>query len=128
MNLRQQAAADLLGILEDTAAGFGWSVTVTSPELVSASLTGFSNDIGHTIDPQTGQAVIGRKASVALAIASLRAAGLDLPRNISASSSKPWIVVFNDIGGISHKFKVSEALPDRGAGLVTCLLELYRDR
>jgi hypothetical protein len=126
MNLRQQAAADLENILGDAASGFGWPITVTSPQLVSAELTGFSTDISLVIDPQTGVAVSGRRVSVALSISRLREAGLDIPRGVAAKDSKPWIVVFNDIGGSSHKFKVSASSPDLAAGLVTCALEMYR--
>ena len=126
MSLRDQAAADLRVILEDSVGGFGWPITVTSPEGVTASLVGFSNDIAQTIDPETGIAVSGRSASIALAIASLTAAGLGLPRSIADGARYPWRVTFNDIGGTSHTFKVSEAMPDRAIGAVTCTLEAYK--
>lgn len=125
MSLRAQAAADLRGIVEDPA-GFGWSISITSPAGVTAALTGLSSDIGQTIDPETGVAVSGRRASIAITIASLLAAGLALPRAIADGASKPWIVAFNDIGGSSHTFKVCEAMPDRALGVVTCLLEAYK--
>ena len=125
MSLRAQAAADLLAIVED-AAGFGWPITVTNPAGTAADLTGLSADIGQMIDPETGIAVVGRKASVALAIASLTAAGLALPIGISSTASKPWRVTFNDLAGGTHEFKVSEAMPDRAIGVVTCILEAYK--
>jgi len=34
--------------------------------------------------------------------------------------------MFDDINGHSHTFKVSEAMPDRAIGIVTCMLETYR--
>lgn len=126
MGLRDEAAADLQAILEDSADGFGWSVTVTDPAGTEATLTGFSNDIAETIDPDTGQMVVGRQASVALAIASLTAAGLGVPRGIADSASKPWRVRFDDLEGTTHEFKVTEAFPDRGIGGVTCVLEAYK--
>jgi hypothetical protein len=126
VSLRELAAADLKVILEDSATGFGWAITVTNPEGTEATLTGFSTDIGQTIDPDTGQAVSGRRASVAIAIASLTDAGLGLPRSIADSGSRPWVIVFDDIHGTSHRFKVAESMPDRAAGVVTCLLEAYR--
>jgi len=126
VSLRNQAAADLLAILEDSAGGFGWPITVTSPEGVTASLVGFSNDVAQVIDPETGIAVSGRVASVALAIASLTAAGLGLPRAIADGERRPWRVAFNDIGGTAHSFKVNEAMPDRAIGIVTCTLEAYK--
>jgi hypothetical protein len=126
VGLREIAAADLKSIVEDSAGGFGWLIKVTDPDTLEASLVGFSNDVSQTIDPDTGQAVSGRIASVALAIASLTAAGLGLPRGISDKTSKPWIVMFNDIGGTAHTFKVRESMPDRALGIVVCTLEAYR--
>lgn len=125
MSLREQAAADLKTIVEDLD-GFGWPITVTDPFGITAALRGLSTDIGHTIDPETGVAVSGRRASIAIAIASLTAAGLGIPRGIADASSKPWVIVFNDIGGIAHTFKVCEAMPDRAIGVVTCLLATYK--
>ena len=124
MSLRQQANADMIAIVE-SVTDFGWPITVTSPAGVSLAMVGLSTDIGVTMDPQTGMPISGRKASVALAIASLIAGGLDIPRGIADRTSKPWRVTFADIGGTSHTFKVVESAPDRAAGLVTLLLEAY---
>lgn len=125
MGLRATAEADLAGILEDKTAGFGWDITITDPAGSPASLVGYSNDIGLSIDPDTGQAVSGRRASIALRISSLTAAGLGIPMGIVDSTSKPWVVTFDDINGTAHTFKVQESHPDRAIGMVTCLLELY---
>jgi hypothetical protein len=124
MSLREQASVDNAIIVEDPD-GFGWPITVTSPEGVSAALMGLSSDVSLVIDPETGQAVSGRTASVALRVASLTAAGLAMPTNVPESSSYPWLVVFDDINGNSHTFKVSSSRPDRAFGLVVCLLEAY---
>lgn len=126
MSLRNQAAADLVTILEDDVAGFGWVITVTDPDGTSAALKGFSTDIGTTIDPETGMAIVGRQASVALPISKLTEAGLAVPRAIHDACMKPWVVVFDDIEGVSHTFKVREAMPDTAVGVVTCILEVYR--
>jgi len=83
------------------------------------------NDIAQVIDPDTGQAVSGRLASVAIRIGALTAAGLSLPVGIVDAGSKPWVMEFNDINGNPFKFKVSQSNPDRALGLVACLLELY---
>lgn len=124
MSLRETAAADLRAIVED-AEGFGWPITVTNPAGEALDLVGLSTDIGQTIDPETGIAVIGRKASVAITIASLEPLG-GLPAHVASPALKPWRVTFNDIGGTSHEFKVMEAMPDRAIGLVTCVLEAYK--
>lgn len=125
MGLREQAEADLGGILEDKNRGFGWAITVTDPDGNYADLVGFSDDISQLIDPETGQVVSGRLASVVLRISSLTADGLGLPVGISDASLKPWVVVFDDIGGTSHTFKVQQSNPDRALGVVSCILETH---
>jgi hypothetical protein len=125
MSLREQAAADLRTITEDVD-GFGWSITVISSEGLEAQLTGLSTDIGLMIDPDTGAAISGRRASVAIAIATLTAAGLSMPKAVSDKTQKPWQVRFADIAGAPHTFKVQEVMPDRAAGIVVCFLEAYR--
>lgn len=127
MSLRELAEQDLGAILEDSTTGFGWSITVTDPAGTSVPLTGFSDDISQVIDPDTGQLISGRHASVALRISSLVLAGLELPRGISNTSMKPWVVTFDDINGNAHTFKVQQSNPDRALGLVTCILESYDD-
>lgn len=124
--LREIAEADLGTILEDSVYGFGYSITVTDPLGEVKTLTGFSNDIAQVIDPDTGEAVSGRFASVALRISSLTAVGLAIPVNIADSKSKPWLIQFNDINGNAFKFKVSKSDPDRAIGIVICILELYQ--
>jgi hypothetical protein len=126
MSLRLQAAADLLSIVQDATTGFGWPIVLTSPEGLTVALMGLSTDVGQTIDPETGVAVSGRRASVAIPIATLTALGMGLPRAIADSSSKPWVVRFQDVHGAPQSYKVQEAMPDRALGIVTCLLEAYR--
>ena len=126
MNLREKAEADLGSILENSSTGFGYPITLTDPAQLSKDLTGFSNDIGFLIDPDTGLAVSGRRASVALRISTLIAEGFtSLPTAIQDKTLKPWIVNFNDINGNAFIFKVSDAQPDRGLGIITCTLEIY---
>jgi len=125
VSLRLQAAADLATIVED-AAGFGWPIKVTSPDLDTADVVGFSSDVAMTLDPGTGVMVSGRTASVAIRMAALTAAGIGIPRGIADPKSKPWTVEFTDILGNPHMFKVSESHPDRAIGLVTCSLESYK--
>lgn len=127
MNLRALAESDLGFIVEDGETGFGWPITLTDPAGFSSvdPLTGLSDDIAQVIDPDTGQAVSGRLASIALRISTLYAQGYTLPQGIADASAKPWIVEFNDINGLPYKFKVQQSNPDRALGLVTCLLETY---
>lgn len=126
MNLRILANQDMTSILEDTTTGFGWDITLTAPNGTSMSIVGFSGDIGTTIDPETQALVAGRTAHVSLPIAKITTMGQGLPRAIASTSSKPWIASFNDLEGASHTFKVSDAMPDRTLGLISCLLEAYK--
>jgi len=125
MSLREIAEADLAVTLEDGVGGFGWPITITDPTGASAALVGTSTDIAQVIDPDTGVAVSGRSASVAVRIASLTAAGLGLPVGIADSGSRPWTVSFDDINGAGYTFKVQQSNPDRAIGLVTLVLEKY---
>ena len=128
MSLRAVAEADLSGILEDSVTGFGYPITLTSPDKVSKSLKGFSNDIATLIDPETGLAVSGRVASVALRISTLISLGFaTLPEGIQDATRKPWLVTFDDINGNPFTFKVQAGNPDRTLGIITCMLEIYRD-
>lgn len=125
MGLRETAERDLGLILEDRDTGFGWDITLTSPEEVIHEFVGFSDDIAQVIDPDTGVAVSGRMASIALRISTIYEKGFTLPVGVADSGSRPWVVSFNDINGNSHLFKISKSNPDRAAGLLTCILELY---
>lgn len=123
MGLRQVAERDLGAILTETECGFGWPIVLIAPTGTRTMLTGFSNDIAELIDPDTGQAVSGRMASVALRMRSLPT---DLPRGIANTAGRPWLVEFEDIVGQPWRFAVRESNPDRGLGLQILILELYQ--
>lgn len=126
MGLRELAEADLGRIIEDRDGGFGWDMTITDPAGVSYSLVGSSTDISRAIDPETGQAVTGRFASVSIRIQTLLLAGAtSLPRGVADKASKPWLVAFADINGVAGLFKVQSSAPDRTLGLLSLDLEVY---
>ena len=125
MSLRDIAEQDLSTILEDHVTGFGWAITVTDAAGLSVPLTGFSNDVSQAVDPETGQLVSGRIATVTLRIGLLTANGLALPVGVADPTIKPWLMTFDDINGNSYTFKVSQSNPDRALGLVFCVLETY---
>jgi hypothetical protein len=121
MGLREQAKLDARAILEDTS-GFAWPVTLTSPLGVVTSFYGFTQDVGVVIDPETGQAVAGRHASVSCA----RGALPELPEAVAEGSRKPWVATFADSQGVPATWKVIEVQPDRVLGVVKLLLEVYQ--
>ena len=127
MGIRETAEADLGFILEDSQSGAGWPIQVIDPDGAFADLVGYSSDISQVIDPDTGQAVSGRLASIALRMSTLRAKGLEVPKGIADSALKPWMIVFDDILGKPWKFKVSRSSPDRALGIVVCYLEFYSE-
>lgn len=126
MNLRLQAAADLQAILSDTASGFARAITVTPPTGAPVALTGLWTDVGMAIDPNTGMMVTGRKASVALSRAALRTAGLADPKGVADSTSKPWVISYVELDGVTTtRWKVSSTAPDHAADVILCFLETY---
>lgn len=127
MGLRAIAERDLGLIQENKTTGVGWPITVIDPAGTSKDLTGTSNDIAQMIDPDTGQAVSGRLASVSIRIGLLAANGLGLPVGVADGAGKPWLVKFDDINGNPYTFKVSESNPDRTIGNVVCILETYTE-
>jgi hypothetical protein len=124
-NLRDQAAADNLAIVEDAADGFGKAVTVTDPDGNTADLVGLWTDVEFKIDPDTGLSIAARTASVTLRIDSLAAAGLGMPEGQPDAALKPWRVSFVGLDGVTRNYKVSTRFPDAAIGSVSCMLEDY---
>jgi hypothetical protein len=125
VSLLDQAALDLRSILTDAGpGGFALPITVTDPSGVTAVINGLQNDVHLSVDPQTGVMIAGRRASVALSLAALAAAGLGEPRAIADGAGKPWVVAFTTPTGKALTMKVAEALPDE-LGCIVCLLETY---
>lgn len=94
---------------------------VISPAGQEWSLNGIPLDVGQTIDPDTGQAVAGRRASVSVSMASLPT----VPELSAESGGKPWRVRLTDLDGNVLLWKVTEVLPDRFAHKMVFLLEAY---
>ncbi|BAV81052.1 hypothetical protein [Vibrio phage CKB-S1] len=127
MNLRQLAERDLAITLEDADHGFGWPVTLTDPNGVSANLTAQSQDIGLVVDPDTGVAVSGRTATAVLRISSIVRAGLVVPEGEPSSRRNPWRLSTTDTNGNTVTFKVDYSASDRILGTVTLQLGVIRN-
>ena len=133
MGLRSIAQADLAFTLEGDD---GWPISITDPagtivpdpsDPDAEPLIGQSNDIAEIIDPDTGQVVSGRLASVALRISTLESYFSSLPRGIASSAGKPWVVKFTDVNGDAGTFAVLRSNPDRMLGMITLILETYEE-
>jgi hypothetical protein len=124
MGVREQAEADLAVTLE-APGDFGVPIVLRDPtgfDCGGQPIYGQSGDIGLLIDPDTGLAVTGRSAHVAVRISTLTHAGYTtLPRAIPDAGSSPWLVTFS-----GQTFKVKEARPDRTLGIVTMIVEFWR--
>lgn len=122
MSLADIAAADFQGILN----GDGCAITLQAPDGSSAQLIGLSQDISHTIDPQTGMLVSGRRATIAVSLKDLLRVNM-APAAVADTSKKPWIVKFVEtVSRIEHTFKVFETNPDRTIGSLVLVLEAYK--
>jgi len=127
MNLRELAEQDLAFTLEDNVGGFGWPLTIKDPAgNYTTDLYGQSDDIAQIIDPDTGEIVSGRRASVVVRISSLTAQGFGFPESVPEINRKPWLVTFDDINGNEHTFKIIQSHPDRALGVISMLLEGYK--
>lgn len=123
--LLEQAAADLQAILTDNVGGFAIPITIVSPQGTKVTINGLAADIGLSMDPETGLSVSGQKASVALPLRSLAAAGIGNPVGVAARGSAPWFVSFTLPTGGEQTFKVASSAPDK-LGCLVCFLEYYK--
>lgn len=126
MNLLEIAQQDKAFTLKDSEFGFGTAITVTDPDLLSAEVTGRTNDISFAIDPNTGVAVSGRTATIAIDMQELTDKGFtSLPVAQTDKTKKPWLVEWTDQLGNAHVFIVLEENTDRTLGIVLCTLQFY---
>lgn len=125
MGLLAEAATHLRTFLEDSDGGFGLAMTVTDPDGVSGSITGYSGNIGQKIDPDTGMTIAGQQIHATLPIAALQETFSAQPRGVHDETLKPWLVLLQLPGmAAAQTFKVTEAAPDE-QGAVVCFLEFY---
>ncbi|HKY40791.1 MAG TPA: hypothetical protein VJN18_32875 [Polyangiaceae bacterium] len=124
MTLLDIAAADLRSIMGDTVGGFSIPIRLISPSNLEVTINGLANDIGLTVDPDTGQAVAGSSSSVALPIADIDAAAIGRPRGVAAKGEQPWRVKITLPTGGEQTFKITRTFPD-ALGCLVCILETY---
>ena len=127
MNLRTIIEADLATVMESEQS-VRWPITITDPSgnTHTEPLYAVINDISTLIDPETGQLVSGRTVSAAIRISSLKALGFGIPIQVSGSLSRPWLIEFKDMTGVSHVMKVMRGDPDLTFGIVNVYLGVYK--
>lgn len=121
------AEMDLGVTLEDSQNGFGQPATITDTAGNSAVLNIQSGDVHLLFDPDGEVKVNNRTAHASVRIASLIAAGLEMPKAQPDQDKNPYIFEFADANGVSRKFIVSQPSPDRTLGIVTVILELMQE-
>lgn len=125
MGLLEQAAADLDAILTDNVGGFAVPIRIVDPNNNTATINSLANEIGFKIDPETGVAVSGQRATVALSLRALATAGLGQPRGVAAGDKRPWTVTFQlPAMREPQTMKVASTMPDQ-LGCLVCFLEFY---
>lgn len=126
MGLLADFEENLALMLEDANCSPVQAITLTDPAGVTyPPLTGKADDIAQMIDPETGEAVSGRKASIALRLSSIYDAGANIPMGVHDETQKPWLVTFQNVNGFTATFRVKQSNPDRNAGIITLLLGFW---
>lgn len=118
MNLVEQAEADLSFTLEDVDNGFGVALQFRDSSKVIQTVNCQSTDIGYLIDPETGQAVIGRTAEAVGRITSFNSLNIPVP---TKNTSLNFVT-----GGVTYTAKVQENFIDRKLGLYKMTLEALK--
>ena len=79
-------------------------------------------DIGQLVDPNTGQPVSGRLASIVFRLSSrVPVFGSRIPEGVPQNSARPWIIGY---GG--NEYDVRRSAPDRTIGVVMCICGVWR--
>jgi hypothetical protein len=122
----------LLTELQKTARGlltnttdFAVAVTLRDPQYRTLQTSGIAQDIGLSIDPETGTQVLGRRASVAIPTQDLLEAGWSIPEGEPREDEKPWLVTWTPPAGAAQTMRVVGAQPDK-LGVTVLLLEAWR--
>lgn len=127
MNLLAIAERDAAFILQDADKGFGVPITVTDPTGKEEIVNGRAGDVHALIDPDTGAVFSVRNAHCTFNKKTLLDLGFQLPQAEPDTTKKPWKFKFADRQGLELQFTVSETRPDNTLGIITLMLELFKD-
>lgn len=122
MNIADRAIRDLQRFSGD-ANGFGVSITITSPALVTATLTGWSTKHYLGLN-ELGQAVSTKTASVFFSENNLPT-GSSIRNAEQEIALTDYLVDTSDSTGIVKNYKVSSWFPEEKLGGIVIILEDY---
>ena len=126
-NLRAIAERDLEFILEDVEAGWGNPIVVTNPDGLTGVVNGQTGEVHALVDPETGATISVKTAHCSMRQKTLFDLGFTLPKAQPDETKKPWVFQFADQNGIVRQYAVSEARPDNTLGVITIMLEFFKD-
>ena len=127
MGLNEIAADDFANFTSNTDE-FGHEFVITAPDgTVIEGIKGYSTDISALIDPETGQMVAGRTASVSIAMRFFRNAGFgSIPTMEPKKNKKPWIFEWLAPNTSVYTFSVRDAIPDRKLDQTLFMLQSFK--
>lgn len=116
MSILSESRLDFAIISQDTD-GFAEEVVLTSPTGQSATIACVWTDVGVGLDPESGQTVSAKAASVSISDDALTEAGIGIPVSVQEKNKKPWKITVTNIDGTSTAYKITEPRRDRRLGV-----------
>lgn len=119
-SLMAEIARTLQSVL-DNVADFATAAILTAPDGTAFAISGLYQDIGLSIDPDTGLSVQARKATLVVSTLTLMQQGIVLPRG--QDSALPWLVTLTPPTGSEITLAVQSAIPDKLGSYVLALAD-----
>lgn len=120
MNLTAQAEADLSFTMEDVDNGFGVALQFRDSNGDFQTVNCQSTDIGYLVDPNTGQAVVGRTVEANGRISTFNSLNISVPKRSDSG------IVFVTTAGDEVSLKVMDNYIDRKMGIYKLTMEAVK--
>lgn len=106
------------------SAGFGTSLTFTSPANQTATITGLATKHHLSVDPMTGTPLNSRNVHCSFSEAELTSAGYTVRSNGEVRMIGHR-VSYTDSANQTNEYIIREVYPNETIGLITCILGDY---
>lgn len=116
-----------LKTISGSTAGFGISMTFTSPENDTATVNGLHTKHHLSIDPETGVPINAKTASVSVAEDFLTDKGYPTRNDNGEVSFAGHTVKVKDSTGTEVEYYCSQWFPDEKIGFIVIILQDYAD-